>query len=112
MHKVEKLRCILHYFERITRQSRIVPILISPSIGFFYSVSIGTITIRRRLLPEQAIPKWSTSINGLAPMHLTTANKIEDIDHALQVKYIHLFPLNYYSIILVFSRLILRINIS
>jgi hypothetical protein len=37
MQKVEKLKCILHYFERITRQSKISS-LISPSIVHLFSV--------------------------------------------------------------------------
>ncbi len=52
----------------------------------------GVITFRRRSLPNNFSLKWSESRNGLAPMHLTTAKKIEDIDCTLQVNdfFIHL----------------------
>jgi len=56
----------------------------------------GVITFRRRALPDQFAPKWSESRKGLAPMHLTTAKKIEDIDCALQVNQI--FPHIYYAV--------------
>ena len=49
---------------------------------------IGVITFRRRSLPPQLLPRWSESLKGLAPMHLTTAKRIEDINCSLQVNYL------------------------
>ncbi|UJR09526.1 hypothetical protein I4U23_013764 [Adineta vaga] len=68
--KVEKLRCILHYFQRITMKE--------PN---------GVITFRRYSKANQDIPKWSRSERGIVPTHLTTAKKIEDIDCVLQVDF-------------------------
>ncbi len=45
------------------------------------------ITIRRRVLPKEATPKWSQLTNGLIPIHLTNAYKIEDVDNSLQVDF-------------------------
>ncbi|CAF1331347.1 unnamed protein product [Rotaria magnacalcarata] len=70
LEKIEKLKCILHYFERITRQ-----------------MPNGVITFRRYALPDQALPKWGKSTKGLTAMHLTTARKIEDIECVLQVDF-------------------------
>ena len=85
--KVEKLRCILHYFQRITEKSEVS--LLIDFLGEFHVdlVPNGAITIRRRLLPKSAWPNWSKSTQGLVPMHLTTSEKIEDIDNALQVDF-------------------------
>jgi len=55
----------------------------------------GVITIRRRALPNQFTPKWSESRKGLAPMHLTTAKRIEDINCVLQVN--EIFPFIYHT---------------
>jgi len=52
----------------------------------------GVITFRRRALPDQFSPKWSESKKGLAPMHLTTGKRIEDIDCVLQVNILILPP--------------------
>ncbi|CAF4341089.1 unnamed protein product [Rotaria sp. Silwood2] len=70
LQKIEKLKCILHYFERITRQ-----------------MPNGVITFRRYALSDPLVPKWSKSTNGLIPMHLTTIKRIEDIDCVLQVDF-------------------------
>ncbi|CAF1117543.1 unnamed protein product [Rotaria sp. Silwood1] len=70
IEKIEKLKCILHYFERITRQ-----------------MPNGVITFRRYELSDTYVPKWSKSTKGLIPMHLTTAQKIEDIDCVLQIDF-------------------------
>ncbi|CAF3808845.1 unnamed protein product [Rotaria sordida] len=70
IQKIEKLKCILHYFERITRK-----------------MPNGVITFQRYVLSDPFTPKWSKSTNGLIPMHLTTAKKIEDIDCVLQVDF-------------------------
>ncbi|CAF4071077.1 unnamed protein product [Adineta steineri] len=68
--KIEKLRCILHYFERITAK-----------------MPNGVITFQRYSLHHQDSPKWALSEKGIAPMHLTTGKRIEDINCVLQVDF-------------------------
>jgi hypothetical protein len=57
--------------------------------------SNGVITFRRYALPNQFEPRWSESSKGLAPMHLTTAKRIEDIDCVLQVNWLILLQFSY-----------------
>ncbi|CAF4421255.1 unnamed protein product, partial [Rotaria magnacalcarata] len=68
--KIEKLRCILHYFQRITQR-----------------MPNGVITFQRFSLPESEHPKWPKSKAPLSPVHLTMNQKIEDIDCVLQVDF-------------------------
>ncbi|CAF1396985.1 unnamed protein product, partial [Adineta ricciae] len=68
--KVEKIRCIVHYFERIQVRK-----------------PTGVITFRRYSIPSQYVPKWSESNKNLIPVHFTTAKKIEDIECSLQVDF-------------------------
>ncbi|CAF4283135.1 unnamed protein product [Rotaria sp. Silwood2] len=68
--KIEKLKCILHYFRRITDE-----------------MPNGLISFGRFSLPDNFIPNWSTSMKGLCDIHLTTGKKIEDVECALQVDF-------------------------
>ncbi|CAF4035650.1 unnamed protein product [Rotaria sordida] len=68
--KIEKLKCILHYFRRITNK-----------------MPIGVITFKRYSLPDNSYPNWSSSIARLCDMHLTTGKKIEDVKYTLQVDF-------------------------
>ncbi|CAF3397628.1 unnamed protein product [Rotaria sp. Silwood1] len=63
--KIEKLKCILHYFQRITEE-----------------MPKGVISFGRFSLPVNSIPDWSSSIKNLCGIHLTTGEKIEDVDFA------------------------------
>ncbi|CAF4896310.1 unnamed protein product [Rotaria sp. Silwood1] len=65
--KIEKLKCILHYFRRITEKT--------PN---------GVISFRRYKLPDDSHPQWLNSRQVLCNLHLTTGKKIEDIDCVLQ----------------------------
>ncbi|CAF0977943.1 unnamed protein product [Adineta ricciae] len=69
-HKIEKLKCILNYFRRITNQ-----------------MPNGVISFRRYILPKMSRPKWSESQAKLSPMHLTLDKKIEDIEGVLHVDF-------------------------
>ena len=83
--KVEKLRCILHYFDRITQKGKIrfiSPFLLLLMINL---VPNGVITFRRFVLPKEEYPDWSHSNAPLSKVHLTTEKRIEDINCALQV---------------------------
>ncbi|CAF4683694.1 unnamed protein product [Rotaria sp. Silwood1] len=68
--KIEKLKCILHYFQRITEE-----------------MPKGVISFGRFSLPVNSIPDWSSSIKNLCGIHLTTGEKIEDVKCALQVDF-------------------------
>ncbi|CAF3767930.1 unnamed protein product [Rotaria sordida] len=68
--KIEKLKCILHYFRRVTQK-----------------MPNGVITIQRFALSKHRFPQWSDLQTGLCDLHLTTGKKIEDINGALQVDF-------------------------
>ncbi|CAF1058003.1 unnamed protein product [Rotaria sordida] len=68
--KIQKLKCILHYFRRITEK-----------------MPNGIITIQRFALPTHLFPQWSDLQTGLCDLHLTTGKKIEDVNGALQVDF-------------------------
>ncbi|CAF0805525.1 unnamed protein product [Adineta ricciae] len=69
-HKIEKLKCILNYFRRITNQ-----------------MPNGVISFRRCILPKMSCPNWSASQAKLSQMHLTMDKKIEDIEGVLHVDF-------------------------
>ncbi|CAF4978735.1 unnamed protein product [Rotaria sp. Silwood1] len=68
--KVQKLRCILHYFQRITEK-----------------MPNGVITVRRFALNRHYFPLWNESNVHLGDMNLTTNKKIEDVHGALQLDF-------------------------
>ncbi|CAF1072359.1 unnamed protein product [Rotaria sp. Silwood1] len=68
--KIEKVRCILHYFKRITEK-----------------MPTGVITFRRYSLPDSSYPDWLHSNANISPLHLTTGEKIEDVNCVLQVDF-------------------------
>ncbi|CAF5121957.1 unnamed protein product, partial [Rotaria sp. Silwood1] len=68
--KIEKLKCIFHYFCRVTEK-----------------MPNGVISFRRSKLPADSYPQWLNSRQVLCDMHLTTGKKIEDIDCVLQVDF-------------------------
>ncbi|XP_024938094.1 poly(ADP-ribose) glycohydrolase isoform X2 [Cephus cinctus] len=57
---LEKLKCIFHYFRRITSQA--------PE---------GTITIQRRYIPKEECPRWEQQCHKLPPLHITSKGTIE-----------------------------------
>ncbi|CAF0958393.1 unnamed protein product [Adineta steineri] len=67
---IEKLKCILHYFRRITEE-----------------MPNGVITIRRFSLPKQYLPLWHKSHTSLCDLHLTTSKKIEEVQNTLQADF-------------------------
>ncbi|UJR36602.1 hypothetical protein I4U23_029322 [Adineta vaga] len=68
--KLEKLRCIFHYFRRITEK-----------------MPTGVITFQRCVLPIEMIPPWERVTTDLCDLHLTTNKRIEDINGVLQVDF-------------------------
>ncbi len=106
--KLEKLKCVLHYFQRITEKSKLIwyaeliyPVILVPN---------GVITFRRYQLPESCLPKWKESKEPLCKIHITKNKIIEDIDGLLQVKILHFFQCLMRVFLL--DRWILLINIS
>jgi len=84
--KIEKLKCILHYFQRITEKSIFISVSSRTLFRNFYNlVPTGVISFRRIELPNSDFPKWSNSKANLCDIHLTTSKKIEDINCVLQV---------------------------
>jgi hypothetical protein len=83
--KFEKLRCILHYFQRIAQRSKF---LFTSLFFLFENVNLvpgGVLTFRRSVLLTKNIPKWSISTADLCDIHISVDRKIEDVDYALQV---------------------------
>jgi poly(ADP-ribose) glycohydrolase len=68
--KIEKLKCILHYFRIITEK-----------------MPNGVISFRRYELSDNSCPKWSSSRQDLCNIHLTTGKRIEDVNCVLQVDF-------------------------
>ncbi|CAF4533211.1 unnamed protein product [Rotaria socialis] len=68
--KIEKLKCILHYFNRVTDH-----------------MPTGVITFQRVVLPKSEYPQWPELKTDLCDLHLTTGDKIEDIPSVLQVDF-------------------------
>ncbi|XP_057337113.1 poly(ADP-ribose) glycohydrolase-like [Microplitis mediator] len=56
----EKLKCLLHYFRRVTA-----------------SAPEGTITIKRRFISKDNCPKWDKANCPLPPLHITSKGTIE-----------------------------------
>jgi hypothetical protein len=83
--KIEKLRCILHYFQRIIERSKFSLTSLLTLFESFNLVPCGVISFRRSLLLTKDTPKWSTSTADLCDIHISADKKIEDIDCALQV---------------------------
>ncbi|XP_070528791.1 poly(ADP-ribose) glycohydrolase isoform X4 [Cardiocondyla obscurior] len=57
---MEKIKCLLHYFRRVTTKS--------PE---------GVITIERRYIPLENCPKWNLQRQKLPPLHITNKGTIE-----------------------------------
>ncbi|CAF2003229.1 unnamed protein product [Rotaria magnacalcarata] len=68
--KIEKLKCVFHYFHRITEK-----------------MPNGVITFRRYQLPESCVPKWTESKEPLCEIHITKNKSIEDVTGLLQVDF-------------------------
>lgn len=51
----------------------------------YYLVPTGVITFQRYVLTQERLPKWKDSKTRVCDLHLTTAQKIEDINNVLQV---------------------------
>ncbi|UJR36601.1 hypothetical protein I4U23_029321 [Adineta vaga] len=68
--KVEKLRCVLHYFLRVTEK-----------------MPMGVITFKRYVLKPKNYPNWPELKTELCTLHLTTSKRIEDIQNTLQVDF-------------------------
>ncbi|CAF5199014.1 unnamed protein product, partial [Rotaria magnacalcarata] len=68
--KIEKLKCILHYFNRVTDH-----------------MPTGVITFQRVVLPKSDYPQWPELKTDLCDLHLTTGQKIEDIPSVLQIDF-------------------------
>ena len=84
--KLEKLRCIFHYFRRITEKSKEKIEKIEKKRFSFCEVPTGVMTFRRYQLPDTCRPKWSESNEPLCPIHITKNKTIEDLDGFLQVE--------------------------
>ncbi|CAF1429157.1 unnamed protein product [Rotaria sp. Silwood1] len=69
-NKIEKLKCILHYFNRVTEH-----------------MPNGVITFQRVALPKHRFPSWHELNTGLCDLTMTTGKKIEDIKNVLQVDF-------------------------
>ena len=67
--RVEKLKCVLHYFHRVLRRE--------PS---------GVITFSRRYLRPAALPDWAAAAALLPPLRCLSQGLIEDQQGALQVR--------------------------
>ncbi|UJR32570.1 hypothetical protein I4U23_020031 [Adineta vaga] len=72
--QLEKLKCLLHYFQRITEK-----------------MPKGVLTFRRFALPNQWRPKWMESQAPLCPIHIQTDATIEDMHGHLQVDFANAF---------------------
>ncbi|XP_011881580.1 PREDICTED: poly(ADP-ribose) glycohydrolase-like [Vollenhovia emeryi] len=57
---MEKIKCLLHYFRRVTTKA--------PE---------GIITIERRYVPLESCPKWNLQDQKLPPLHITSKGTIE-----------------------------------
>ncbi|CAF3789345.1 unnamed protein product [Rotaria sp. Silwood1] len=69
-NKVEKLKCLLHYFNRVTKK-----------------MPNGVITFQRVSLYYSQYPKWNEMDTDLCDLNLTTGRKIEEIKNVLQVDF-------------------------
>ncbi|KAM0729668.1 Poly(ADP-ribose) glycohydrolase [Formica fusca] len=58
---MEKIKCLLHYFRRVTAKA--------PE---------GVITIERRYIPRENFPKWNIQNQKLPPLHITSKGTIEN----------------------------------
>ena len=85
--KLEKLKCVFNYFDRIAEKSEKTTVV---SVADLHRATVlvpnGVITFRRYQLPKTCLPKWSESTEPLCPVHITKNKAIEDIDGLLQVK--------------------------
>ncbi|XP_016772532.1 poly(ADP-ribose) glycohydrolase isoform X2 [Apis mellifera] len=57
---MEKMKCIFHYFRRVTSKA--------PE---------GVVTIQRRYIPKSDCPKWDEQVQKLLPLHITSKGTIE-----------------------------------
>ncbi|CAL7952395.1 unnamed protein product [Xylocopa violacea] len=57
---MEKMKCIIHYFKRVTSKA--------PE---------GVVTIQRRYIPKADCPKWDEQTQKLLPLHITSKGTIE-----------------------------------
>lgn len=71
---MEKIKCILHYFRRVTHKA--------PE---------GVVTIQRRYIPISNCPKWEEQVQTLLPLHITSRGTIENGKGLLQVDFANKF---------------------
>ncbi|XP_026667090.1 poly(ADP-ribose) glycohydrolase-like isoform X2 [Ceratina calcarata] len=71
---MEKIKCILHYFRRVTCKA--------PE---------GVVTIQRRYIPISNCPKWEEQVQTLLPLHITSRGTIENGKGLLQVDFANKF---------------------
>ncbi|XP_059051437.1 uncharacterized protein LOC131846206 [Achroia grisella] len=68
---LEKLKCICHYFKRVTEK-----------------VPVGVMTFSRRAVPRDQLPDWAASTRTLAvPLHIDSATTIEDSHGLIQLDF-------------------------
>lgn len=67
---LEKLKCLLHYFKRVTTKS-----------------PTGTVTFTRQTVLHQEIPNWATSKRPLPNLHVSSTGLIEEATGLLQVDF-------------------------
>ncbi|XP_026301687.1 poly(ADP-ribose) glycohydrolase isoform X3 [Apis mellifera] len=60
---MEKMKCIFHYFRRVTSKGGAAP--------------EGVVTIQRRYIPKSDCPKWDEQVQKLLPLHITSKGTIE-----------------------------------
>ncbi|XP_063912278.1 poly(ADP-ribose) glycohydrolase-like [Zophobas morio] len=72
----EKLKCILHYFRRVTAKN-----------------PVGVITFERKYVPKSYMPRWDTLDNNLGNtrIHITSSGTIEEGLGLLQVDFANKF---------------------
>ncbi|CAF1511564.1 unnamed protein product [Adineta ricciae] len=72
--KLEKLKCLLHYFWRVT-----------------HNMPKGVLTLRRFALPNQWIPSWMESQTPVCSLHVNKNTTIEDMPGLLQIDFANEF---------------------
>ncbi|CAF1192584.1 unnamed protein product [Adineta ricciae] len=74
--KLEKLKCLLHYFWRVTQ-----------------NMPKGVLTLRRFTLPDQWRPNWTESQTPMCSLHVNKNTTIEDMAGLLQIDFANEFIL-------------------
>ncbi|XP_074596329.1 poly(ADP-ribose) glycohydrolase-like [Brevipalpus obovatus] len=109
--KIEKLKCLLNYFHRIT--SLIFPSSSQPGSPVSTVISFstpfpqpppvmlpvlrdpnacaGVVTFKRRSIPQLRAPMWSKSVKPIQPVFMCSEGLIEDSGDTLQIDFAHKF---------------------